>query len=96
MEVEREQLAQRATGKMARMIGQALPGESQEELDLLASDDQYLAQQGYVLLRQGEKVWPKHIDELTPQDSPARLEYEKTLVRWLRGRIQDRKKIASQ
>jgi hypothetical protein len=32
MEMEREQLAQRADGKMARMLGRALPGESQEEL----------------------------------------------------------------
>ena len=31
MEVEREQLAQRATGKMARMIGYALPGELQPQ-----------------------------------------------------------------
>ena len=93
MEVEREQLAQRATGKMARMIGQALPGESQQELDLIAFDDQYLAEQGYVLLRVGQKVWPKHIDELTREDRLRRLEYEKPLIRWLKGRVEESKKI---
>jgi hypothetical protein len=54
--MEREQLAQRARGKAARMLGQVLPGESEEELQILASDDQYLAQQGYVALRQGDKI----------------------------------------
>ena len=93
--VEREQLAQRCDGKMARMIGRALPGESQEYLEMIASDDQYMAQQGYVLLRNGDRIWHKHIDELTPQDRPARVEYEKTLVLWLRGRI-EAEKIAAQ
>ncbi len=45
-----------------------------------------------MLLRQGKKVWHKHISELTREDAQARLEYEKTLVRWLRGRIAERKK----
>ena len=81
MEREREQLAQRADGKMTRMIGRILPGEDQDELEVLASDDQYFAQEGYVPLREGERVFYKHIDELTFSDCSARLEYEKTLVR---------------
>jgi hypothetical protein len=41
--------------KIAHIIGTALQGESQQELDHNASDDRYLAEQGYVLLRQGER-----------------------------------------
>lgn len=82
MKVEREQLAQRAAGKMARMIGRALRGESQEELDLIAIDDQFMAQNGYVPLRQGDRVWHKHIDELTPEDRPARMSMRR---RWCCG-----------
>jgi hypothetical protein len=91
MQQEREQLAQRAEGKMARMIGRTLPGEDQEHLDLIISDDEFMAQNGYAPLRQGNKVWQVHIDELTRENSWARLEYEKTLVMWLKGRIEGEK-----
>lgn len=95
MKREREQLAQRADGKMARMIGKPLRGEDQEELDLIASDDQFLAQNGYVPLRQGHKIWHVHVDELTREDRQARIEYEKTLIRWLKGRIEGEKIAAA-
>jgi hypothetical protein len=93
MEVEREQLAQRASGKMARMIGPALPGESEEELRIIAQDDRYLAQEGYVPLREGNRVFYKQAEELTFQDRWARIAYEKTLVRWLRERIRAKKEM---
>ena len=89
--IERVQLVERAEGKMARMIGKAREGENQEELEMIAIDDQFMAQNGYVPLRQGNKVWHVHIDELTRLDRPARLEYEKTLVQWLRQRVEDEK-----
>ena len=88
IEMEHEQLAQRAAGQMARMLGRALPGESQEELDLIASEDRFLAQAGYRCLRQGYKVWVSHIDDISREDCLARLEYEKTLVRWLKSRVE--------
>jgi uncharacterized protein YceH (UPF0502 family) len=88
MEMEREQLAQRADGKMARMLGRALPGESQEELDLISSEDQFLAQAGYRLLKHGDKVWAKHIEDMSREDRHARIEYEKELVRWLKSRVE--------
>jgi hypothetical protein len=50
-----------------------------------------MAQNGYVPLRQGVKVWHVHIDELRREDRLARIEYEKTLVLWLRGRIEGEK-----
>lgn len=82
--MERVQLTERANGKMLRMVGRALPAESQEELDIL-HDDQDMAQQVYVHLRNGSRVWYKHIDERTREDSRARIDYEKTLVRWLKA-----------
>jgi hypothetical protein len=93
MEVEREQLAQRATGKMARMIGHALPGDSEEELRIIAQDDRYLAQEGYAPLREGNRVFYKQVEELTFQDRWARIAYEKTLVRWLKERIRAEKEM---
>jgi len=82
MRMEREQLAQRAQAKMRRMIGRVLPGESEEELVDFALEDQLMAQDRYVLLRQGEKVWAKHIDDLTRPDRQARLS---TRRRWRDG-----------
>ena len=38
--MERTQLAERAAGKMARMRGGTLPGESQKELNHIARKDQ--------------------------------------------------------
>jgi len=88
IEMEREQLAQRATGTMARMIGQALAGESPRELDRTSSKDRSLAQDGYVPLKRGDGVWYKHIDHLSCEDHLARIEYEKELVSWLTDRLQ--------
>src|SRR3954463_622121 len=95
MDLEREQLTQRADGKMARMIGRTLPSEDQEELDRIIRDDEFMAQSGYVPLRQDNKVWQLHLDELSSADRWARIEYEKTLVMWLQGRNEGAK-IAAQ
>jgi hypothetical protein len=40
MEIERTELYERAAGKMARALGHALPGESQEVLDRIAAEEQ--------------------------------------------------------
>src|SRR4051812_44020564 len=91
MYLERVQLAERAQGKMARMIGKTCEGENQEEIDMIVIDDQFMAQNGYAPLRQGDKVWHVHIDEMSREDRLARVEYEKTLVRWLRQRLEGEK-----
>jgi hypothetical protein len=72
---------------MARMLGRALPGESQEELDLIASEDQFLAQAGYRQFKQGDRVWVKHIDDMSREDCYARIEYEKEQLKWLKSRL---------
>ena len=53
MEVEHRELEQRQN----RQLGRALPGESQEELDRIAKEDQRRALEGPVELRTGDEVW---------------------------------------
>src|SRR3954468_18564135 len=45
MEVERKELEQRKNGQLGRALGRALPGESQEELDRIAEEDQRKAEE---------------------------------------------------
>jgi hypothetical protein len=71
-EVEHRELEQRQN----RQLGRALPGESQEELDRIAEEDQRRALEGLVELRSGDEVWYVHIDELTRENRPARIESE--------------------
>ena len=54
MEVERRELEQRRSGQLGRALGRALPGESQEELQRIADEDQRKAERGLVELRSGE------------------------------------------
>lgn len=86
LQLEREQLAERAQGKLARAIGLVLPGEDWEELNRLAREDEDRARQGLVELRQGQRVWHKHIDDLAREDRPARLEAERAWTTWLKTR----------
>jgi hypothetical protein len=91
MELERGRLQEHASGKMARALGYALPGESQEELDRIAAEDQRLAQEGMVKLKVGEEIHYKHIDELTREDRAARIAAERKEVDWLMNRVRLRK-----
>ena len=61
LEAERRALQERKGGKLARTLGKALPGESQEDLDELTREDRRRAEEGLVeVLREGEKLL-KHI-----------------------------------
>jgi hypothetical protein len=87
IEMERARLQEHASGKMANALGHALPGESQQELDRIAAEDQRLAQKGIVKLKVGEEIHYKHIDELTREDRPARIAAEREEVAWLKKRL---------
>ena len=87
MDMERARLQEHASGKLARALGYALPGESQEELDRIAAEDQRLAQEGKVKLKVGEEIHYKHIEELTREDRWARIEAEREEVEWLMNRL---------
>jgi hypothetical protein len=86
MEAERRELEIRRNGHLAKLLDGPLPGESPEELEQMAQEDQLLAEQGLVPLRQGDRVWYKHIDELTREDRLARAEAERALTTWLMDR----------
>ena len=78
MRLERELLAQRRDGKLAKAIGKALPGESPQDLERMAREDQSKAEEGLVsLLWGGGQLSYKHIDKLTPENLLARLEAER-------------------
>lgn len=87
MEVERKELEQRRNGQLGRALGRALPGESQEELDRMAEEDQRKAEEGLVELRSGDDVWYKHIDEMTREDRQARIDSENFRAAWIRERL---------
>ena len=91
IDMERARLQEHASGKMARALGHALPGESQEELDRIAAEDQRLAREETVKLKVGEQVYYRHIDELTREDRWARIAAEREEVDWLMERLGLRK-----
>jgi hypothetical protein len=82
----KDERAERAAGKLSRLIGRAMPGESEEELERIAEEDRRQAQQGMVRLKRGGRIFYKHIDELSPEDRVARMEAERATRAWLVGR----------
>jgi hypothetical protein len=88
MQLERELLAQRRDGKLAKAIGKALPGESPQDLEQMAREDRSKAAKGLVTLLWGGRLYYKHLDKLTPVNLLARLEAEREQVNWLMGRLQ--------
>lgn len=99
MQIERRELEDRRNGELAKVLVEALPGESQEELDRLASEDREKAEKGLVELRRGDEVWFKDIDELTRDDRQARIEAQRRRIGWVQERLrkfqQDRNRLAS-
>jgi hypothetical protein len=84
METERRMLEARKNGQLAKVLAQRLPGESQHELERMASEDRHTAFEGLLELRseQGELSY-KRIDQLTPEDRPARIRAELARIEWL-------------
>lgn len=81
---ERVALAGRANGRLAYALRTTLPGESRERLDLLAEEDRRLAQAGLVsLVTEDGTISHKHVDDLTPEDMPARRRAETARLDWL-------------
>jgi len=88
---EREALVGRANGRLAYALRTTLPGESREELDRLIEDDRRLAQTGLVsLVAEDGTVSHKHVDELTPEEMPARQRAEVARLDWLMERTDRR------
>jgi hypothetical protein len=88
---ERRHLDDRRAGHLARLLDGPLPGESAEELRLLAREDQRRAEVGLVELRGlGGEVYYKHIDDLTLENRHARAEAERALMNRIMERQQKR------
>ena len=76
----------RANGQLARLLMVVLPEESREELEGLVEEDQLHATERLLELRRGGETYYKHIDELTIEDMPARVEAESARLQWLTER----------
>ena len=84
---ERAMLEQRRNGSLAQALGDPLPDESPEELQWLLIEDRHLAEEGLVELRSGDEAWFKHVEQLTREDRPARIEAENIRRAWLMERL---------
>ncbi len=86
MQAELRGLEQRKDGQLARLLGEALPGEPPAALQRLASEDRRQAEEGLVALMSNGKVSYKHVDELSPEDCPARIAVSRARTAWLKER----------
>jgi hypothetical protein len=96
LRTERRLLQARKNGQLAKALARRLPGESQEELDRMASQDRRRAEKGLVALKpkKGEPYY-KLVDELLPEDRPDRMGAELSRIEWLLER-QGRRNIVHQ
>ena len=84
LRTEQRALEARRGGQMARALACRLPGESQEELDRIASEDRRSAEEDIVALRsENGKLYYKRIEELSPEDRMGRIRAELTRIEWL-------------
>jgi hypothetical protein len=86
MQTELRELELRKGGELARLLGEALPGEPLAALERLALEDQSQAEEGLVALVGKGKMSYKHINELCPEDMPARIAANRTRTTWLKER----------
>jgi hypothetical protein len=86
METERRELRLRQDGQLGRLLGEPQPGEPAAALERLADEDRRQAQAGLVALMSMGKVTYKHLDELSPEDMPARVAAIRLRTTWLKER----------
>lgn len=83
---EERQLQLRKDGQLARLLGAPLPGELPALLEKLASEDQRQAEHGLVALMSGGKTSYKRVEDLEPEDMPARIAANRLRTTWLKER----------
>jgi hypothetical protein len=86
MQAELQELELRRTDQLAKLLGEPLPGEPPATLERLAFEDRRQAEEGLVALMSGKRVVYKHIDELCPEDMPARIAANRLRSTWLKER----------
>jgi len=83
---EQRQLQLRKDGQLARLLGEPVPGELPEFLQRLAAEDRRQAERGLVALMSGGKTSYKRVDDLKPEDMPARIAANRLRTTWLKER----------
>jgi hypothetical protein len=86
MRAERRELRLRQDGQLAKLLGDALPGEPSAALKHLASEDQRQAKEGLVALMSNGKIVYKPLEELCVSDMPARSAANRLRMTWLKER----------
>jgi hypothetical protein len=86
VQTEQRQLQLRKNGQLARQLGEPLPGELPAILKKLAAEDRRQAERGLVALTSGGKTFYKDIDDLAPEDMPARIAANRLRTTWLKER----------
>lgn len=86
MEAERREIELRKRGQLGKLLGEPLPGEPPAALERLAEEDRRQAQDGLVALMSVGRVYYKHLDELCPDDMPARTAAIRLRMTWLKER----------
>ena len=93
--LERRLLDERREGKLRRVLGDPLPGETAEQLDRIAEVDRIRARQGLVtVVRANGKTSHRHVDALGRDDMEDRLAAEWLEAGWLKQRAERRRKGA--
>jgi hypothetical protein len=87
MHTELRELELRKGGQLSRLLAEALPGEPPEELERLAYEDKRQAEEGIVALMSGGKMYYKRLEELCPEDMPARVAANRLRTMWLKERV---------
>jgi hypothetical protein len=90
MQAERRELELRKNGQLAKMLGEALPGEAPAEVVRLAFEDRRQAEEGLVALMSNGELYYKHIEELSEGDMSARIAANRLRTTWLKERQEDR------
>ena len=86
VETEHSELRLRQDGQLGKLLGEPQPGEPPAALERLAEEDQRQARDGLVALMRMGKVSYKHLDELSPEDMPARAAANRLRTTWLKER----------
>jgi len=86
MEMERREIQQRQNGQLAKLLGAPLPGEHSAQLQQLVAHDQTQAERGLVALMSGGDTVYKPLEDLQPEDMPARIAANRLRVTWLKER----------
>ena len=93
MQLERRQLRQRREGQLRRVLGDPLPGETDEQLDRIGEASVLRAEQGLVAVMGEEgSISYKALTDLLRHDMHSRTTAERVEVGWLRERLECRRK----